>query len=98
MASIEMNHKPVEVARKPQEVCIKIEGASGEAPKMVGRHFDESDVLTSKVRGKNNFVVILSVVIITSASAVIDWGFDAESGQKFKKFAFTIFLLDAKFT
>ena len=49
VASIESNHKPVEIARKPQEVCIKIEGAQGEAPKMVGRHFDETDILTSKV-------------------------------------------------
>ena len=50
VASIESNHKAVDVARKPQEVCIKIEVTQGEAPKMVGRHFDENDVLTSKVR------------------------------------------------
>ena len=30
-------------------MCIKIEGSSGEAPKMIGRHFDETDMLYSKV-------------------------------------------------
>ena len=45
-----MNHKPLEIARKGAEVCIKIESASGEAPKMFGRHFDETDLLVSKVR------------------------------------------------
>lgn len=47
--SIESNHKPLEVARKGAEVCIKIEAVSGEAPKMFGRHFDENDLLMSKV-------------------------------------------------
>jgi translation initiation factor 5B len=37
-------------AVKGQEVCIKIEPAGGEAPKMFGRHFDETDTLTSKVK------------------------------------------------
>ncbi|CAK8696854.1 unnamed protein product [Clavelina lepadiformis] len=49
VGSMEFNHKSVEVARKSQEVCIKIENAPGEAPKMVGRHFDETDLLTSKI-------------------------------------------------
>uniref|UniRef100_H2ZBR2 Eukaryotic translation initiation factor 5B n=1 Tax=Ciona savignyi TaxID=51511 RepID=H2ZBR2_CIOSA len=49
VASMEFNHKPVDVARKPQEVCIKVEGTPGEAPKMVGRHFTEKDLLLSKV-------------------------------------------------
>ena len=62
MGSIEANHKPVEVARKSQEVCIKIEGAPGEAPKMVGRHFDEQDVLTSKVR-KSRFGTVLNSTV-----------------------------------
>lgn len=31
------------------EVCIKIEPVPGEAPKMFGRHFDETDMLVSKV-------------------------------------------------
>lgn len=39
----------MEVAKKGAEVCIKIEPVSGEAPKMFGRHFDENDLLMSKV-------------------------------------------------
>lgn len=50
VTSIESNHKPVENARKGMEVCIKIEPIPGEAPKMFGRHFDETDLLISKVR------------------------------------------------
>ncbi|CAF0917376.1 unnamed protein product [Adineta ricciae] len=49
IVSIELNHKPMEIARKGAEVCIKIDPVSGEAPKMFGRHFDESDILMSKV-------------------------------------------------
>jgi hypothetical protein len=40
----------VETARKGEEVCIKIEPIPGESPKMFGRHFDETDILVSKVR------------------------------------------------
>lgn len=39
----------MEIARKGAEVCIKIDAVSGEAPKMFGRHFDETDILVSKV-------------------------------------------------
>lgn len=49
VTSIEFNHKTVESARKGQEVCIKIEPIPGESPKMYGRHFDEKDMLISKV-------------------------------------------------
>lgn len=49
MTSIELNHKQIESARKGQEVCIKIEPIPGEAPKMFGRHFEETDMLVSKV-------------------------------------------------
>lgn len=49
VTSIECNHKQVETARKGQEVCIKIDPIPGESPKMFGRHFDETDILTSKV-------------------------------------------------
>lgn len=49
VTSIENNHKPVETARKGQEICIKIEPIPGEAPKMFGRHFDEKDLLVSKI-------------------------------------------------
>lgn len=50
VASIESNHKNVPTARKGLEVCIKIENVGGEAPKMYGRHFDEHDMLLSKVK------------------------------------------------
>ncbi|GLV36103.1 eukaryotic translation initiation factor 5B [Carabus blaptoides fortunei] len=49
VTSIENNHKVVDSARKGQEVCIKIESVSGDAPKMFGRHFDEKDFLVSKI-------------------------------------------------
>jgi translation initiation factor 5B len=50
VTTIQSNCKPVETARKGQEVCIKIDPIPGEAPKMFGRHFDEKDMLYSKVR------------------------------------------------
>lgn len=49
VTSIENNHKVIDSARKGQEVCIKIEPVPGEAPKMFGRHFDEKDMLVSKI-------------------------------------------------
>uniref|UniRef100_A0A6G3ME35 Eukaryotic translation initiation factor 5B n=1 Tax=Henneguya salminicola TaxID=69463 RepID=A0A6G3ME35_HENSL len=49
LASLEINHKAVDVAIKGQEVCIKIANFDGEAPKLLGRHFDISDQLVSKV-------------------------------------------------
>ncbi|CAI9572302.1 unnamed protein product, partial [Staurois parvus] len=49
ITSIEINHKPVDVARKGQEVCIKIEPIPGESPKMFGRHFEATDYLVSKI-------------------------------------------------
>ncbi|XP_034948549.1 LOW QUALITY PROTEIN: eukaryotic translation initiation factor 5B [Chelonus insularis] len=49
VTSIEYNHKAVESARKGQEVCVKIEPVPGEAPKMFGRHFDETDFIVSKI-------------------------------------------------
>ncbi|KAL5460056.1 hypothetical protein EMCRGX_G033474 [Ephydatia muelleri] len=49
VSSIESNHKQVENARKGQEVCIKIEAVSGEAPRLYGRHFDHTDLLVSKI-------------------------------------------------
>lgn len=55
VTSIENNHKSVETARKGQEICIKIEPIPGESPKMFGRHFDETDMLISKVSLFNIF-------------------------------------------
>jgi translation initiation factor 5B len=49
VTGIETNHKPAEKATKGMEVCVKIEPIPGEAPKMYGRHFDETDLLISKV-------------------------------------------------
>lgn len=49
VSSIEFNHKVVDKAIKGQEVCIKIDNIPGEAPKLYGRHFDQSDVLVSKI-------------------------------------------------
>lgn len=46
---MQFDHKTIDTATKSQEVCIKIEGAPGDTPKMVGRHFDESDLLVSKI-------------------------------------------------
>ena len=50
VTSLELNHKQVNKAQKGSEVCVKIESLPGDAPKMFGRHFDETDLLTSKVR------------------------------------------------
>ena len=49
----------METARKGEEVCIKIEPIPGESPKMFGRHFDEKDLLVSKVSAK----VFLQIVL-----------------------------------
>ncbi|CAF2154254.1 unnamed protein product [Rotaria magnacalcarata] len=57
VVSIELNHKPLEIARKGAEICIKIEPVGGEAPKMFGRHFDETDTLMSKISRESIDVV-----------------------------------------
>ncbi|OWF43780.1 eukaryotic translation initiation factor 5B-like [Mizuhopecten yessoensis] len=49
VTSVEANHKHVDIARKGMEVCIKVEPLPGDTPKMFGRHFDETDMLTSKI-------------------------------------------------
>ena len=48
VTSLEVNHKPVEIARKGVEVCLKIEPVGGEAPRLYGRHFDHTDIVVSK--------------------------------------------------
>lgn len=63
VTSIESNHKQIEAARKGQEVCIKIEPIPGDSPKMFGRHFDETDMLVSKVR---KYIYIFFLVILVS--------------------------------
>ncbi|VDN51357.1 unnamed protein product, partial [Dracunculus medinensis] len=49
VASIERNHEQVELAKKGEEVCIKIENTTGDAPRLYGRHFDHTDILVSKI-------------------------------------------------
>lgn len=67
VTSIESNHKPVESARKGMEVCIKIEPIPGESPKMFGRHFDETDMLVSKVRF---FIIIITKMLLSSTNDI----------------------------
>ena len=55
----------VDVASTGHDVCIKIENIGGEAPKLYGRHFDENDVLVSKV---SNISVCLSSVSLSYVS------------------------------
>jgi translation initiation factor 5B len=54
VSSIEVNHKVVDMARKGEEVCIKIEASGGDAPRLYGRHFDHTDTLVSKVNSHQN--------------------------------------------
>ncbi|XP_028811201.1 eukaryotic translation initiation factor 5B isoform X2 [Denticeps clupeoides] len=49
VTSIEVNHKPVDTAKKGQEICVKIEPIPGESPKMFGRHFEATDIIVSKI-------------------------------------------------
>ena len=48
VSSLQFEHKEIELAKKGQEVSIKIEPAGGEK-KMVGRHFEVTDDLVSRV-------------------------------------------------
>lgn len=49
VTSLEYDHKPVDLAKKGVDVCIKIEPMPGHTPKLFGRHFDETDILVSKI-------------------------------------------------
>lgn len=50
IASIENNHRPVDVAKKGQKVAIKIVGSNPEEQqKMYGRHFEFDDELVSRI-------------------------------------------------
>ncbi|XP_054721109.1 eukaryotic translation initiation factor 5B-like [Uloborus diversus] len=49
VTSIELNRKQVNSAKKGQEVCITIEPKQGESPKMYGKHFDDEDILVSRI-------------------------------------------------
>lgn len=49
VGSIEVNHRAVERASEGQNVCIKVDPILGDPPKMVGRHFEVTDLLVSKI-------------------------------------------------
>ncbi|XP_077102432.1 eukaryotic translation initiation factor 5B [Siphateles boraxobius] len=49
VTGIEINHKSVDIAKKGQEICVKIEPIPGESPKMYGRHFEAVDLIVSKI-------------------------------------------------
>ncbi|KXS14638.1 hypothetical protein M427DRAFT_57540 [Gonapodya prolifera JEL478] len=50
VTSIELNHKARDVVKKGEPaVAIKIESASYEAPKLIGRHFLEKDTIISAI-------------------------------------------------
>ncbi|CAF1323503.1 unnamed protein product [Adineta steineri] len=57
VVSIELNHKPLDIARKNSEVCITIEPVGNEVPKIFGRDFDETDLLMSKISQESFDVV-----------------------------------------
>ena len=48
LASIEVSNQPVEHAKKGEEVCIKIENTTG-APRLIGRHFEATDELVTRI-------------------------------------------------
>ena len=51
-------------------MCVKIESPGGDAPKMFGRHFDETDMLMSRVLSLIKTSLDFNVVIFRSAERV----------------------------
>lgn len=52
VGSIEINHKSLDIVKKNQTgagIAVKIDNFHNQAPKMVGRHFQESDLLLSHI-------------------------------------------------
>ena len=49
VAGIEANHKSVDIAKKGQQVAIRIEAPLNEPARIAGRHFSEGDELISKI-------------------------------------------------
>lgn len=47
VTSLEVNHKPVEIAKKGDSVAVRLEGAN--PVREYGRHFDATNLLYSKV-------------------------------------------------
>jgi translation initiation factor 5B len=54
VVSIERDHKSLDIATKGSDVSIKIASIPGEPTKMFGRHFDENDLLISRVNKTSN--------------------------------------------
>ncbi|XP_074600473.1 eukaryotic translation initiation factor 5B [Brevipalpus obovatus] len=57
VSSIEINNKPVESARRGQEVCIKIEATGSDGPRQLGRHFEATDMIASRITRESIDVV-----------------------------------------
>ena len=81
------------------QVCIKIEAPGGDAPKMFGRHFDDKDLLMSRVSDffaivvscKNNFCLQISRESIDACKDYFrdeltksDWGLMVELKKIFE--------------
>jgi translation initiation factor 5B len=49
ISSIEVNSNPVGMAKSGEEVCIKIDNTTGDAPRLIGRHFEIQDELVTKI-------------------------------------------------
>nr|XP_027206180.1 eukaryotic translation initiation factor 5B-like [Dermatophagoides pteronyssinus] len=49
VTTIEHDHKTVEQAKRGDEICIKIEHCTSDAPKLYGRHFDSNDLIYSRI-------------------------------------------------
>ncbi|CCD73849.1 Eukaryotic translation initiation factor 5B [Caenorhabditis elegans] len=49
ISSVQRNNEEVPSAKQGEEVCIKIENTTGEAPRLYGRHFTHEDPLYSRV-------------------------------------------------
>ncbi|KAL3093232.1 hypothetical protein niasHT_022682 [Heterodera trifolii] len=49
VSSIERNHEQIDIAKAGDEICIKIENTTGDAPRLYGRHFNHEDILISRI-------------------------------------------------
>ncbi|CAP33854.1 Protein CBR-IFFB-1 [Caenorhabditis briggsae] len=49
ISSVQRNNEEVPLGKQGEEVCIKIENTTGEAPRLYGRHFTHEDPLVSKI-------------------------------------------------
>ena len=72
ISSVEANHKSVDVAHKGQEIAIKIESVSGDAPKLYGRHFDHTDMLVSKVCSGETLIIKYLFILMQISRESID--------------------------